>query len=63
MEEPKVSVEVSIKLVDEGHYEFTTPYGPFGPDNGGDGGADQAHVQVVEGSSSVIAPGLSAHVA
>jgi hypothetical protein len=55
VKEPSVSIEVSIKLVDPSHFEFSTPYGV--PEETGDG--DTAHVRVVEGSSSVIGPGLS----
>lgn len=60
MKEPSVSIEVSIKVVDPSHFEFTTPYGA--PEDGTRKG-DMAHTQVVEGSSSVIGPGLSVRFA
>jgi hypothetical protein len=60
MEEPNVSIAVSVKIVDEHHFEFTTPYGSA-PSNGDE--FEPSHVQVAESTSSVLAPGAHLPVA
>lgn len=59
MEQPNVSIEFSIKIVDSKHYQFTTPYAPMRPSVADAEDKDQHRPAIVQGTSSFIGPGLS----
>lgn len=59
MEQANVSIELSIKIVDSKHYEFTTPCAPVRPKLAGSKDKDQHRPAIVQGTSSFIGPGLS----
>lgn len=62
MEQPNVSIEFSIKIVDSNHYEFTTPLAVLSQAED-DRTNDHGRAVIVQGTSSVIGPGLSVPVA
>lgn len=59
MNQPSVSIELSVKFVDENHYEFTTSYGQGFTAEDSRSGAGRHNIQVVQGTSSAIGPGVS----
>ncbi len=64
MEQPNVSIEFSIKIVDSNHYEFSMPLAAIRPndaDQPSDG--NERLPVIVQGTSSAIGPGLSVPVA
>jgi hypothetical protein len=56
MSDQNVEIQVTIKLVDQGHYEFSYPYGPA---HGGGELVPGIPGKVVPTGSSMIAPGFA----
>jgi hypothetical protein len=60
-EQPYVKIEVTAKVVEQNHFELTTAYAHHANEANEANDRPDLHVQVLRGTSSAIAPGLSVH--